>query len=113
MPERLLLLRGTLDLLVLKALTWRGMHGLEISDWIDDRAEGELEILDSALYQALYRLESRGLIAAEWGVTDNNRRARYYHIPPAGRSHLETERANWMRYAQRVNGILAVRTRSA
>jgi PadR family transcriptional regulator PadR len=113
MSERLLILRGTLDLLVLKALTLRAMHGLEISDWIDDRAEGELEILDSALYQALYRLESRNLIAAEWGVTDNNRRARYYQITPAGRTHLERERANWTRYAQRVQGILAVRTRPA
>jgi transcriptional regulator len=113
MPERLLILRGTLDLLVLKALTLRAMHGLEISEWIDERAEGELEILDSALYQALYRLESRDLIAAEWGVTDNNRRARYYQITPAGRAHLERERANWMRYAQRVHGILAVRTRPA
>lgn len=113
MPERLFLLRGTLDLLVLKALTLRAMHGLEISDWLDDRAEGELEILDSALYQALYRLESRQLIAAEWGVTDNNRRARYYQITAAGRAHLEKERANWVRYAQRVTGILAVRTRSA
>jgi transcriptional regulator len=113
MTERLLLLRGTLDLLVLKALTLRAMHGLEISDWIDDRAEGELEILDSALYQALYRLESRELIAAEWGVTDNNRRARYYQITPAGRAHLERERANWIRYAQRVHGILGVRTRPA
>jgi PadR family transcriptional regulator PadR len=113
MPERLLIMRGTLDLLVLKALTLRAMHGLEISEWIDDHAEGELEILDSALYQALYRLESRDLIAAEWGVTDNNRRARYYQITPAGRSHLEKERTNWMRYAERVHGILAVRTRSA
>lgn len=113
MPERLLLLKGTLDLLVLKALTLRSMHGLEISDWIDERAEGDLEILDSALYQALYRLESRELIAAEWGVTDNNRRARYYQITPAGRVHLEKERASWMRYAQRVQAILALRTRSA
>lgn len=113
MPERLLIMRGTLDLLVLKALTLRAMHGLEISEWIDDRAEGELEILDSALYQALYRLESRDLIGAEWGVTNNNRRARYYQITPAGRAHLETERANWTRYAQRVHGILAVRTRPA
>lgn len=113
MTERLLLLRGTLDLLVLKALTLRAMHGLEISEWIDDRAEGELEILDSALYQALYRLEARELIAAEWGVTDNNRRARYYQITPPGRAHLERERANWTRYAQRVHGILAARTRPA
>jgi PadR family transcriptional regulator, regulatory protein PadR len=112
MPDRPLLLKGTLDLLVLKALTLRSMHGLEISEWIDERAEGELEILDSALYQALYRLESRELIAAEWGVTDNNRRARYYEITPAGRAHLEKERASWLRYAQRVQAILALRTRA-
>lgn len=106
------LLKGTLDLLVLKALTLRTMHGLEISDWIEDRAEGDIEVLDSALYQALYRLEARQLVAAEWGVTENNRRARYYEITPAGRAHLEKERAGWLRYAQRVQAILALRTRS-
>ncbi|MGQ0713892.1 MAG: PadR family transcriptional regulator [Gemmatimonadaceae bacterium] len=112
MTERPPLLKGTLDLLVLKALTLRSMHGLEVSEWIDDRGEGDLEVLDSALYQALYRLEARGLVAAEWGVTDNNRRARYYQITPAGRVQLEKERASWLLYAQRVQAILALRTRS-
>lgn len=112
MSEPAALLKGTLDLLVLKALSLRSMHGLEVSEWIEDRAEGELEVLDSALYQALYRLEARQLVAAEWGVTENNRRARYYGITPAGRAHLEKERASWLRYAQRVQAILALRTRS-
>ena len=106
MAEPIALLRGSLDALVLKALTWGPMHGYEITAWLDDRAGGTLEVLDSALYQALYRLEARRLIAADWGVTDNNRRARYYHVTTAGRAHLKQETAKWLRYAATVTGIL-------
>jgi transcriptional regulator len=107
MPRPLTLLRGTLDVLVLRALAWRPMHGFEITAWLDERGKGNLELLDSALYQALYRLEERRLIAAEWGMTDNNRRARYYSLTSAGRAHLRAETANWMRYAATVTAILA------
>lgn len=107
MAEQLAVLRGTLDVLVLKALTWGPMHGYEISAWLDERAAGSLELLDSALYQALYRLEARRLIAARWGVTDNKRRARYYQITTAGRAQLRSETAKWLRYARTVSGILA------
>ena len=72
--------KGTLDVLVLKALSWTPMHGFEVTRWLEDGSGGRLEIEDSALYQALYRLEERGLVEANWGVTDNNRRARYYAI---------------------------------
>jgi transcriptional regulator len=107
MPEPLAVLRGTLELLVLRALAWQPMHGYEITAWLDGRAAGSLELLDSALYQALYRLEGRRLIAAQWGVTENRRRARYYQLTPAGRAHLKAETAKWFRYADTVSAILA------
>ena len=102
-------LRGTLDILVLKALTWRPMHGPEIADWLEQSAGGNLELIDSALYQALYRLEERRLIKAEWGVSANNRRARYYELTQAGRAVLKAETAKWLQYADTVSGILTAR----
>ena len=107
MTSSLPVLRGTLDLLVLKALTWRPMHGFQITEWLEHTGDGNLELVDSALYQALYRLEERRLIASEWGTTDNNRRARYYTITVAGRALLKQETANWARYAKTVSTILA------
>jgi transcriptional regulator len=104
--DQLTVLKGTLDVLVLKALAWGPMHGFEITSWLEDRSRGALALDDSALYQALYRLEGRGLITAEWGVTENNRRARYYRIGAEGRSHLRRETATWVRYAETVTGIL-------
>ena len=106
MPEPLAVLKGTLDVLVLKALAWGPMHGFEITAWIEERSRGALALDDSALYQALYRLEGRGLITAEWGVTENNRRARYYRIGTSGRAHLRRETATWVRYAATVTDIL-------
>ena len=106
MAEPLAVLRGTLDVLVLKALTWGPMHGFEITAWIEARATGNLDIVDSALYQSLYRLEERRAITADWGVTENNRRARYYSITPVGRAELRNETARWNRYAETVTGIL-------
>jgi transcriptional regulator len=99
-------LRGTLDLLVLRALLARPKHGYEISSWLDRHADGNLAILDSALYQALYRLEKQRLIAADWGVTNNNRQARYYHVTAKGRTHFRTETSTWVRYASTVTGVL-------
>ncbi|HEX2191513.1 MAG TPA: PadR family transcriptional regulator [Longimicrobiaceae bacterium] len=107
MPDALALVKGTLDVLVLKSLSWTPMHGFEITRWLEERSGRALEVNDSALYQALYRMEERGLIEAEWGVTENNRRARYYRITPAGKAQLETETAQFVRYAQTVMGILA------
>jgi PadR family transcriptional regulator PadR len=103
---RLPVLKGTLDVLVLRALSWRPMHGFEIVTWLERAAEGQLEFDDSALYQAVYRLEEKGLLQAEWGVTDNNRRARYYKLSPAGRAHLRAETKNWAQYARTISGIL-------
>ena len=106
MPEALPLVKGTLDVLVLKALSWTPMHGFEITSWLEARSGGALGVQDSALYQALHRLEARGLAAAEWGVTANNQRARYYRLTRAGRAHLAAETAIWIRYAETVTGIL-------
>jgi len=106
MADALPLVKGTLDVLVLKALAWAPMHGFEITSWLESRSGGALGVQDSALYQALHRLEARGLAAAEWGVTANNQRARYYRLTDVGRAHLAAETAQWVRYAETVTGIL-------
>jgi PadR family transcriptional regulator, regulatory protein PadR len=102
------LVKGTLDVLVLKALSWSPMHGFEITRWLEQQSGGRLEIEDSALYQALYRLEERGLADAKWGVTENNRRARYYAITRTGRSHLKEEVSRLTEYAATLTSILVL-----
>ena len=82
------------------------MHGFEIVTWLERAGGGALELEDSALYQAVYRLEERGLLEADWGVTENNRRARYYKLTSAGRAFLRAETKNWMQYAETVSSIL-------
>src|SRR4051812_29808917 len=103
---RLPLLKGTLDLLVLRALSWTPMHGFEIVTWLERAANGSLELEDSALYQAVYRLEERGYLQADWGVTENNRRARYYKLTAEGRANLRAETKNWMQSADTAPTIL-------
>jgi PadR family transcriptional regulator PadR len=111
MADALPVVKGTLDVLVLKALSWAPMHGFEVTTWLEDRSGGALDVEDSALYQAFYRLEGRNLIAAEWGVTENNRKARYYRITSAGRGHLRAQTAQWIRYAETVSDILTAPAR--
>ena len=111
--DQLALVKGTLDVLVLKALSWGPMHGFEITAWLEDNSGGALDVDDSALYHALHRIVERGLITAEWGVTENNRRARYYDVTSAGRAHLRAETTRWLRYSQMVSGILTAATRAA
>ena len=106
-------IKGTLDVLVLKALLWAPMHGFEITNWLEERSSNSLDVEDSAVYQALYRMEERGLIEAEWGVTENQRQARYYEITAAGRAHLKAQTAQWVRYAETVTTILTAAPRSA
>ena len=106
MADTIPLVKGTLDILVLKALAWAPMHGFEITTWLETQSGGALGIRDSALYQALHRMEERDLITAEWGVTENNQRARYYKLTRAGKAHLTAETAQWVRYAETVTGIL-------
>jgi transcriptional regulator len=110
-PAPLPVLKGTLDVLVLKALTWQPMHGFEITSWLETRSGKRLALEDAALYQAVYRLEKRGLVNAEWGVTDGNRRARYYRITPAGRTALARQTAEWFRYAETMTDLLTASPR--
>jgi transcriptional regulator len=107
-PDRgsLKLIQGTLGLLILKTLTRGPQHGYGVSARIRERSAGELGIEDAALYQALHRLERRGLIASEWGLSDNNRRAKYYEITRKGRRHLAREMSTWQRYAHAVAAVL-------
>jgi PadR family transcriptional regulator PadR len=107
------LLKGTLDLLILKALTWGPLHGYGIATWLDARSDGDLGVDDSALYQALQRLESREFVTGEWGLTDTGRKARFYRLTTRGRQHLKTEVAVWQRYTRSVSAILALASRGA
>ena len=83
------LIRGTLDMLVLKALSWGPCHGLDVLRWIEGTTRQHLQVEEGALYPALHRMERKGWLAAEWGISENNRRAKYYRLTPAGRRQLE------------------------
>lgn len=98
--------KGTLDVLVLKALSWQPMHGFEVTAWLEARSGKRLALEDAALYQALYRMEKKGLVKAEWGVTENNRRARYYKVTRAGTAELHQQLTDWLEYADTVTSIL-------
>ena len=100
-------LQGTLDLLVLKTLSWQPMHGYNILAWLRTATDAELRIEDAALYPALHRMEARGLIESEWGLSENNRRAKFYRLTAAGRRALQTEAASWQRYVDVVARVLA------
>ena len=113
MSDQLPVVKGTLDVLVLKALSAAPLHGFEVVSWLEARSNGALEVEDSAIYQALYRLEQRELVAASWGVTENNRRARYYEISAAGKAWLKSQTRQWLDYTKLVSGILTTQTRSA
>jgi PadR family transcriptional regulator PadR len=104
------LLKGTLDPLVLKTLSWTPMHAFEITTWIEERSAGRVAVDDAALLQALHRMEERRLIVAEWGVTKNGRRARYYRITPAGRTHLRAESARLVDQLDAVVTILGAKS---
>jgi PadR family transcriptional regulator len=104
------LLKGTLDLLVLKALSWGPMHGFEIATWIENRSDGRLTVLDAALLQALHRMEERKLLVAEWGVTKNGRRARYYRMTAAGRAHLKAESVQLVDHVAALTTVLTARS---
>ncbi len=103
------LLQGTLDILVLKALSWGPRHGYGVASWIRATTEDDLNIEDGALYTALHRLEQRGLLEADWGVTENNRRAKFYQLTEAGRRELKASRSRWSVYAGAVFRVLDAR----
>lgn len=101
------LLQGTVDILILRALAWEPMHGYAISRWLDSRSEGALAVDGAGLYQALHRLEQRKLVGASWGLSENNRRAKYYRLTRSGETALRTESAIWHRYAEAVAKVLS------
>ena len=100
-------LKGTLDVLILKTLSWGPAHGSAVSRWIREVTDQALHIEEGALYPALHRLEQRGWVSAEWGLSDNNRRARYYRLTPQGRAHLRREVSGWDRFAAAVSKVLS------
>ena len=101
------ILRGTLDLLILRAVSWRPVHGYAIARWIEQATSDVLRVEEGTLYPALHRLEARGWISAEWGTSDNNRRAKYYQLTAKGRAQLRLETATWKRFADAVFAALA------
>src|SRR3954462_14841965 len=109
--ESLPFVKGTVDLLVLKALTWGAAHGFGFSLWIESQSRGSLAMDDGALYQVLHRLEENELVSAEWGVSENKRKARYYRLTPAGRKYLQRETESWLRSSASVTSILTLATR--
>lgn len=101
------MLQGTVDILILRALAWQAMHGYGISRWLDSRSEGVLSVEGAALYQALHRLERKKWIVSSWGLSENNRKAKYYSLTPAGRKQLRSETSTWMAYAAAVHKVLS------
>ena len=100
------LMLGTLDVLVLRTLTWGPRHGYAIARWIRDTSGGSLRILDGALYTSLHRMEERGLVESEWGTSEKGKRAKFYRITPAGRRHLRAESARWDDYVAAVARVM-------
>jgi transcriptional regulator len=100
------LLRGTLDVLVLKTLAGNTLHGYAVAARIAERSDGVLGIEDGALYQSLHRMEERGWIESAWGHADNGKRAKFYRLTSAGRKQLQLETASWVRYAEAVFKVL-------
>ncbi len=100
------LLQGSLDLLVLKTLSWQPMHGFGIARWIQRLTDDALQVEEGSLYPALYRLEQRGLVKAEWRLTENNRRAKYYRLTATGKRRLAQEADSWQRFTAAVGKVL-------
>jgi len=107
MTTDLELVRGTFDLILLKTLSWGPMHGLGVLRWIEQTTGQRLQVEEGALYPALHRLEQKKWLSAEWGYTENNRRAKYYRLTAAGRRQLTAEVSRWTRYTEAVGMILA------
>jgi PadR family transcriptional regulator, regulatory protein PadR len=104
--EDVQLLQGTLNVLVLKTLSWGPRHGYAIARWIHEMSGDDLIVEDRALYLALHRLEERGWVSSEWGISENNRRARFYALTDDGMKQLKQESAQWSRYANAVTRVL-------
>src|SRR5690348_10564606 len=113
MPPAIDLLQGTLDLIVLKTLSWGPMHGFGIARWIQRTTDDVLQVEEGSLYPALYRMENRGWIKAQWALTENARRAKYYRLTPTGRRQLTAESESWSQLTGAIGKIMAARRESA
>src|SRR5215831_12257545 len=100
------LVQGTLDMLVLKALEGGARHGYAVAEWIHESSQDVLRVEEGALYPALHRLELKGLLRAEWGTSENNRRAKYYSLTAAGKKYLSAEREHWGRMTDAIARVL-------
>lgn len=103
---RLELIRGTLDILILKSLIWGPLHGYAITNLIRQQSDDALLVEEGTLYPALWRLENKSLVESEWGLSNNNRKAKYYNLTSVGRNHLRTETKTWEAYAEAVAKVL-------
>ena len=112
-PAPVDLLQGTLDILVLKSLSWGPRHGHGVARIIRDTTAGTFDVTDGSLYVALHRLEERGLVESEWGLSDKGKRARFYQLTTAGRRHLRAETAAWQRYVESVARLLTATVQPA
>ena len=106
MPTELPFKRGAIELLILKTLSWGPMHGYAIAKWIQDTADDALRVEEGSLYPALHRLENKGLVTTSWGVSENNRQAKYYALTPAGRRSLREEIETWVQYAAAITKVV-------
>ena len=106
MPKQVDLMQGTLDMLILKAISLGGLHGYGVLLRIQQLAGGRLQIQQGSLYPALYRLERKGLIASEWGESENHRKAKFYSLTAAGRRQLKAETDSWNRFSAVIAGVL-------
>lgn len=109
MATQLDLVRGTLDMMVLRALSWRVMHGYDIARWLERVSDDALRVEEGSLYPALHRLAARGWVTAQWGVSENNRQAKYYTITAAGRKQLRQETETWAAFIAAVAKVLEAR----
>ena len=101
------LLHGTLEVMILKTLTWGPMHGFGIGRWLEELGGDALKIEEGSLYPALYRLERKGWIDAEWGLSEKNRRAKYYRLTPQGRAALRANAVTWAEFAKAVGRVMS------
>jgi PadR family transcriptional regulator PadR len=100
------LLQGSLDVIVLKTLSWQPMHGFGIARWIQRVTDDVLQVEEGSLYPSLYRMENKGWVKADWRITENNRRAKYYRLTAAGRKQLAAEQATWATFAEAMGKIM-------
>jgi len=113
MPDREIdLLRSSLDLLILKALGWGPQHGYAVAEWIEQATSDALSVEEGTLYPALHRLEGKGWVQSEWGISENNRRAKFYRLTPSGRAQFRAQAPTWHHCAEAIAGALRATSRT-